>query len=293
MVADTPILQSRAGAATTLIPTTTVSPLRQNFVPLKNEPGVQVSIAKARLSIDSQYQRKLNERQVAVMAANWNWTSCGVLEVSRRPGSTIYFVVDGQHRLKAASYLAHIKELPCIIFELDTVRDEAIAFLASNTNRRMPTISDQFKALIMAGDPIAMRMTALAESHSRTIGIPADAQHITCVSAFATMLRTNTAAMERVFPLAAQVCAGHPMPARILWAFHHLERCMPRGESLADDRWRERIARTGHANIVEEIRKMGMLDSKGGARAYATGLLRAINRGLRQPLTANVDLPRR
>ena len=278
-------------AATVLTPTPTGQ--RQTFVPLKNEPGRQTTIAKSQLYIDSQYQRKINERQVSRMVGNWNWVSCGVLEVTKRPGNTLYFVIDGQHRLRAASYLAKVKELPCIVFELDTIKDEAISFLAANTERRMPTISDQFKALLIAEDPIATKMVNMAEGYSRHIGIPADAYHVCCVSAFAQMVRINAAAMERVFPVLADLAAGHPMPARLMWAFHYLERCMPKGESLADERWARRIQKIGYLEVTEEIRRYSMLDAKGGARTYATALLRTINKGLRQPLLANVDLVRR
>jgi len=282
---------SAVSANTVLTPTPTGD--RQTFVPLKNEPGVQTTISKTQLYIDSQYQRKINEKQVARMVGNWNWISCGVLEVTKRPGNTLYFVIDGQHRLRAASYLTKVKELPCIVFELDTIKDEAISFLAANTERRMPTISDQFKALLIAEDPIATKMVKLAGEYSRTIGIPTDGNHISCVSAFAAMLRLNTSAMERVFPVVAHLAAGHPMPAKLLWGFHYLERSMPKRESLADDRWHNRIQRIGYLEVTEEIRRYSMLDAKGGARTYATALLRTINKGLRQPLMANVDLVRR
>lgn len=292
------MVEARSGSttATVLTPTITGGKLRAVFVPLKNEPGVMMRIDKNLLHIDPQYQRKINEKQVARYVANWNWVSCGVLEVSQRPNAGNYFVIDGQHRHKAAMYLSAVTDLPCIKFELDTVKDEAIAFLAANVERRMPTIDDQFKALLMAGDPIAKAMFELADSHSRVIGNAHDGTHVQCLSTFANLMRQNRAALERIFPVIAELARGQPMPAKLLRAFHWLERCMPRGESLADDRWRSRIVseRVGYTAIMEQIRQLSRIDPHGQSRAYATGLLRAINHGLRQPLhIINIEQPRR
>jgi hypothetical protein len=278
---------------TVLLPYITGGRQRTMFVPLQNEPGVQMRIDKHLLHIDPIYQRKLNERQYTRYAANWSWVSCGVLHVAKRPNATHWFVFDGQHRWKAAMAVPSITDLPCIEFQLDTIRDEAIGFLAANVERRMPTIGDQFKALLIAGDPIAAAMEKLAGTYSREFGIPSDGQHISCTTAMARMMRENKAAMERVFPIVAEVAASRPITAKLLHAFHRLERCMPRGESLADDHWHQRVTRAGYDAISENIRTVALIDVKGGPRAYATGLLRAINHGLRNPLSVDVARPRR
>lgn len=300
LASDTELLARTAvetRSETVLTPTITGGKLKPIFVPLKNEPGVQCRIEKAQLHIDPAYQRKLNEKQVARYVANWSWVSCGVLKVSRRLGSELYFVVDGQHRYRAASHLPRITELPCIVFELDTVKDEAIAFLAANVERRMPTINDQFKALIMAGDPIAEAMFKLADTYSRQITIDAaPGARIVCVRTFANLMRQNRAALERVFPVLCELARGQSITAKLMTAFHHLERCMPRGESLSDERWHRRIVsdRVGYTAVIEQIRQMSRVDPHGHSRAYATGLLRAINHGLRQPLMiSNIEQPRR
>ena len=64
---------------------------------------------------------------------------------------------------------------------------------------------------------------------------------------------------------------------------------MPKGQSLSDEHWRKRATRPSYTEIMECIRQTSAIDVKGGARAYALGVLRAINKGLRNPLHASVE----
>jgi ParB-like nuclease domain len=287
----TSILSSTA--ADTVLTGKRTGRFKRSFIPVKNEPGVLRKIDKRLIHVDPEYQRKLNERLVGRIVANWSWVSCGVIEVSQRSDSEMYFVIDGQHRWKAATYLSAIKELPCIVFALDTVMDEATGFLAANTERRLPTISDQFKALITTGDKTAIEAMQLAETYSRKIGAPADAQHISCVSDFLNCVNTNSAAMHRVFPVLARLCTGRPMTGRLIRGMHALERRMPKGESLADERWRTRLVRAGYDELIQSMKIVATLENRASERALAQGILRAINRNLRTPLTINLDVVRR
>jgi len=266
---------------------------KRSFVPIKNEPGEMRWIDKRLLHIDPEYQRKLNDRLVGRIAANWSWVSCGVIEVSQRPNSEMFFVIDGQHRWKSSTYLSAISDLPCIVFKLDTVVDEATGFLAANTERRMPTLADQFKALLTTEDKTAIEAYRLAEAHSRRIGAPSGPGTISCVSDFLHCININSAAMHRVFPVLAQVCAGRPMTGRLIKGMHALERRMPRGESLADDRWRSRLTHIGYEELSQSMKVVVTLENRASERALAQGIVRAINRGLRIPLVVNLDVVRR
>lgn len=259
------------------------------YVPVKNVPGILMTIDKSRLYIDPQYQRRINDYLVARITANWSWVSCGTLLVSQRPNNGQYFVIDGQHRWKAATNLAHVRALPCLLFELDTIKDEAIGFLASNTERRFPTLRDQFKALLIAEDPTAHALAVLCNQYSRTISAPSSATTVSCVSDCMRLLGENTAAFQRIFPLAAEICAGYPIPGRMFRALHYLESHMPRRESLANDFWRRRLAKIGYVELYASIRQATIYEGNGHGRTCATGVLRVLNKGLRTPLemTAN------
>ena len=258
---------------------------RQAFVPVKNSPGELLMIHKSRLGIDPLYQRKINDRLVGRIMANWSWVSCGTLEVSQRPDiPNRYFLIDGQHRWKASTYLSEVHELPCLCFELDTIKDEAIGFLATNTERRLPTLSDQFKALLITEDKAAMMLCELAESYSRTIGAPSSGTTVSCVSDCMRLLRENAAAFARIFPLACQLSAGRPLIGRILRGLHYVETHMPRGEGMQDERWRKRLMHVGYDAVVMAIKRVCLYENGGHDRICAMGIISAINHGLRGSL---------
>jgi hypothetical protein len=241
-------------------------------------------IHKSKLHIDSRYQRNINERLVTRIMANWSWVSCGVISVSQRPGANSYFIIDGQHRWKAATVLSNITDLPCLIFALDTVKDEATGFLATNTERRIPTLRDQFKALLITGDPAAKALDAIAAQYDRRVSAPSSPSTISCVSDCMRLLRENKAAFERVFPVIADLCEGHAITGRLLRGMCYIERHMPPKESLSDDRWHSRITHVGEANITLSIKQAAMFENRGDDQTCALGILKAINRNLRLPL---------
>jgi hypothetical protein len=267
---------------------------RRNWVPLKNEPGTFRMIPKSSLGVDNIYQRKVNDRLIRRIMGNWSWVACGVIEVSTRDGGVTWFIVDGQHRWEAAKHISSINKLPCLCFELDNVRDEAIGFLAANSERRLPSLADQFKALLVTGDPNAVVAHKLAGQFSREIKAPASPTTVSCVSDFMRCLQANRAAMERVFPIMAEVCQGRIMPGRLFRAMHGLERRVTNG-SLSDPRWRKRIVDIGLDDILDSIRAITLIEHNAGDRACAQGLLRAINKRvpLRGQLLANMDIVRR
>jgi len=256
---------------------------QQVFVPVKNEPGELLQIDKRNLHIDPAYQRRLWPDRVARMAANWSWVSCGALIVSHR-GDHQYFIIDGQHRWEAARLVPSIKDLPCLCFELDEVRDEAVGFLAANTERKHPSLAEQFKALIIADDPVAKAAHDLAQSCGRRISAPSSAETISCVSEFFRLLQQSREATERVFPVIAKLCEGEPMQGRILRGIVSLERRMPQRHSLSDRRWAERLEHVGYNAILATIKNAINLEGGGSERACAEGVERAINKGLRNPL---------
>jgi len=257
---------------------------RPLYVPIKNAPGVLLMIPKDELYIDAVYQRKPNDRLIGRIAANWSWVACGCLHVAQRSIKGRFFVFDGQHRFEAAKMIDEITELPCIVFELENVRDEALGFLAVNTERRIPNMADQFKALIMSGDQSAMILRDAALRWGRTIGAPSDATHISCVSDCLRQIRYNDGSFNRMFPVLSELCEGNAMTGRLIRGMCFLERYMPKGQSLADERWRRRIVHIGYLEITRSIRETSSFEGQGTDKVCAEGILRAINKNLREKL---------
>lgn len=265
----------------TLIPGSRRKPI---YLPIKNEPGQLLLINKSNLYIDPIYQRRINDRLVTRIMANWSWVSCGTLLVSQRPGLKKHFVIDGQHRWKAATVLPEVRDMPCLVFKLDTLRDEAAGFLAANTERRIPTLRDQFKALLVTDDPAARTLSELAGKYSRRISAPSSADTISCVSDCMKLLRENRAAFERVFPIVAELCRGNAITGRVLRGINYVERHMPPKQSITDPYWHNRIIKIGLSSIELAIKQAAMYENKGDDRTCGSGILRVINKGLRNPL---------
>lgn len=128
----------------------------------------------ARLSVDSAYQRKLDENWLKFLMDNWDEDKCDVMHVSSRPDGRLV-VLDGQHQLATRRQLASDGvELPQsvmakVYFGLSAQR-EAEIFLGLNNQKAVHTI-DKYKARCAAGDPAALAVRATLLSHGASIQI--------------------------------------------------------------------------------------------------------------------------
>jgi len=275
----------QSGGRTVLSPIIGGNKRRPLYVPVKNEPGELMMLPKSQLYIDTRYQRRINNRLVSRILANWSWVSCGTLHVSRRrEHDNMFFVFDGQHRFRAAQSMPSIRDLPCIVFQLDDVKDEALGFLAANTERRIPTLRDQFNALIMTGDSAALCLEQLVSGHGRIVSAPSSADTVSCVSDCLRLIRDDEEAFRRVFPLIADLCIGRAMIGRIIRGVVYIERHLQKGETLAIDRWEKRFEKIGYDAIVKSIKETTMFEGHGNDAACGAGVVRALNKGLKQPL---------
>lgn len=265
---------------------------QQVFTPVKNVPGELLRIDKSQLRIDPAYQRKLDMARVASMAANWSWVSCGCLIVSRRSEDAVYFIIDGQHRWEAAKFVPDIRDLPCLAFPLDQLRDEAVGFLAANTVRKLPSLADQFKALLIAQDRDALLAHRLAGEARRHISAPSSPYTISCASEFLRLIQQDREAVEACWPAITELCRDQTMPARILRGVIGLQRRMAKGHSFAEERWSQRLQNVGWNAVTDEIKRLGAIEGNYSERACAEGVLRALNKGLRLPMEINWNAPR-
>ena len=120
---------------------------------VKDTPGVMMLIDKQELRVNHEYQRQLIASKVSDMSACWSWVACGTITVGIR--DRVAWVLDGQHRVAAAMRRADITNLPCIVFDLDSVADEAKGFLSTNRLRGQMTSVDHFRAELVAGNAVA------------------------------------------------------------------------------------------------------------------------------------------
>lgn len=132
-------------------------------------PGELMMIPKGSLEVDSAYQRGQNELKVQHIASSWSWPAFGALIVARRGDR--FFVIDGQHRALAAIRRADVSDLPCVVFPMENIEQEALAFLDSNTSRKPLTTADKYKASLVVGDEVTTLVNNLIVASGRTVDV--------------------------------------------------------------------------------------------------------------------------
>ena len=118
-------------------------------------------ISKHQLWIDHEYQRDdISLGNINKIASDWFWECVGVIVCSLRPTGE-FVVIEGQHRVRAAMKRKEIDELPCIVFQFPSQKEEARAFLRINTVRKSVSAMDKHNAGFVAEDKAAMDAQSL------------------------------------------------------------------------------------------------------------------------------------
>ena len=127
---------------------------RFEFIPLDNiEP--------------SDYQRSTSPTQVENITNGFDEARLGTLTVSLRGGK--YYIIDGAHRLSALRNLKFTHAL-CEVLTGLTREQEAEYFRRQNEDKRALTPYDLFKAGIIAGDEMCLRINEIVKTNSFQIG---------------------------------------------------------------------------------------------------------------------------
>ena len=255
---------------------------------LSGKPAEFAWIAKHRLNVDRSYQRDVSASRIRQLAADWNWVACGAISVALR-GDGEWFVIDGQHRVEAARNRSDITDLPCLIFELSGAEEEAQGFLDTNLGRKAMSWVERFNALLRARDATALKLQHILQNSGRVIAKGNTGATVSCVGALIKACDTDEDALRRVWPVVTAAFSGEPIQTNIVQAFFWLETALPDEESLSSKRWRDRISKLSVKEINHAI--TASLAFRGpGMKSAGLGLLSAINKGLRSPLTIRPEL---
>jgi len=239
-------------------------------------------VEKGLLSVDDSYQRAERLTRILALASDWSWLACGALiVVRRRDGSMV--VVDGQHRWLAACRRSDINELPCCVFDETkggTV-DEAAAFIRANTNRKTVRTDELFGARVAAEQPPAIQVDDLIKSIGRHVSSKPSSKSVACVASLIKCAEKDGDALARIWPLAAEMCFGGPMPEAFVTGMHYVE-CMLRGiGSLAREPFAARVRRLGCDALLRAAQKSAMNRGTGGVKSWGLGIATEINKGTR------------
>lgn len=254
---------------------------------LADRPGELRMVPKGALTVDHSYQRdvRATDGKVKRIAAEWSWVACGAIIVGNRDGKL--HVIDGQHRVMAALKRSDVGALPCIVFETQDIQQEADGFLRANRNRKPMNTVDAFKAQLVAGNKVAVKVKQLADESGLTICNYSGAGTMACVGLAMSCIEADEDAFVRAWPSIVAACAGGSLHNNIVKGMFYVETHLADGQSLGDARWRKRIAQVGRDAIIRGIAQAVSFRGSSGANVVAEGILAALNKGLR---TATLEI---
>jgi hypothetical protein len=260
---------------------------RYNWI-IQDSPGRFQMINKDYLTIDNTYQRNTTRTKALAIAREWSWIACSTITVALRNGE--YYVIDGQHRVSAAMRRSDIDDLPCLVFDVVEIAQEAKGFLTANTQRKPIYAHEKLRAMIVVGNQEALLVQELCELADRTITYNSSANTVGCCSAMLRWAKLDPSKLKNLWPLILMICEGNPLHNRILDGLMYIEERMPNGDSLTDKKWKHRLLKIGYTAFLDAAAKATSFFSAGGAKPWAIGMLEAINKGLREKLVLTRDI---
>ena len=243
-------------------------------------------VDKRLLFLPEEYQRNQGDQEgkIKKIASDFQWPLFGALVVARRSGWNKFAIMDGGGRWSAAMRRSDVSSVPCVVFDMTSLSDEAKAFLGLNKNRKPVTVVNQLNALVLSGDMHAAFVLALVKNAGRTVGSHSGPNTVRCIRNLIDLSKQNRDRLDRIWPLIAQLCAGEQITEVVTDGLFYVDAYMKEG-SITDTRWRDRILRVGYHEIITGAKRAAALYAKGGARVWATGMVDAINKGLKQRLS--------
>ena len=242
------------------------------------KPGEFLWIDKKELYVDPDYQRQnVNVNRINEFAADWCWIKCGVLTVVIRGDE--WFVVDGQHRALAAGSRSDIKELPCMVFEVDGLPQEARAFVDINTSKTAVNGFDKFRALIVAEDEIAVGLRDLMATTGHHAARSAAVKGVACLMTIWKLFKKDKKKLTSFWPLISDINQDCPIQDKVVRGLYWAETSAKKsGVTLTDNPYRAFLTKIGGESLSAEIRKEINIIGMGGHRIEANAIIKVINK---------------
>ncbi len=260
--------------------------------PVGDLRGEFMEVPKDQLLIDPKYQRAPKATHFKRIARDFQWPLFGALTVSRRLRKEL-FAIDGQQRKLAADLIPSITTLPCMVFDLSAASEEAIFFAGIQNNRVGLLPNDNYRALIAAGDPVALIVARLFHEtgyHADKSASAGQSWSVTCLSRILSEVLRDTTLEGGIWHLIAAVCDGASPGTRFVAGMCHLQRkLVANGETLCSPRIRSRLIQIGYRPIVESMAKADDFLSGYKPSVWGEGIRTALNKGCSKNFVGNFD----
>lgn len=241
-------------------------------------------IHKSKLHIDHRYQRdNVSNARVLEIARDWSWMACGVLLVVQRRNDGKYWVFDGQHRALAAHKRDDVGDLPCCVFQGESIESEADAFLRANNTRGPMQKVDAFKAMLVSGDEVAIAVRDMVSRSGYEIKRGGGGSGVvSCVGTLMWAYRSDPSLCQSVWELCVELFGGDYLVGPFFASLFYLEQhCRKHGESVLAGKNRAKLIREGHEAIGKRMASAKAYHGKGGSKVAASGVAELLNKGRR------------
>ena len=260
------------------------TPKREKFSWAKpNPPGVFRLIDKSSLMIDARYQRgEVSRAKVMEIARSWDWRLFGVVCVVKRSDGSLW-IYDGGHRWRAAGYRDDIRELPCLVFDIGNIEDEARSFVGTNTLISNVSAYHLFRASLLANEPTCVAVQALLDKHGYSVANTKKPYGFTAIHTLRNMVAENAEVASKVFAACVDIASdGEQIPhATMQGMFVMVKRV---GDEVLSEKSVAKLRDIGIAGIETAIRREKHIVGKGGDRVQAKAILDLLNKGRRTKL---------
>lgn len=265
----------RPGAVNQLTP----AQIAQHGWTVVDSYGAAMDIDKHKLRVDQSYQRdSVKPQKVLELARAWSWIACNSITVGLRDDGT-YWVLDGQHRLLAALKRPDITKLPCRVFRVKSTKQEAEAFLRTNTNRKPISALDRHKARLTAEDDISQAIESTLAATGYKLSDNGSSHTVRCATALHAMWRRDPELAEKTWTLVAAIYKGALVKELVLTGLFHVAiKC----DQLFETKTIDRLIAIGPEILLTEINRMVAINGRGTPSVYAAAIAQAHNKGQRR-----------
>jgi hypothetical protein len=249
---------------------------RYNWVPA-NMMGEFRLIKKQDLNIDGRYQRgQVSSLKVRDIARDWNWVLFEALSVAEREDGT-YWVLEGGHRTRASFYRSDVQLLPCMVFKVGSLSDEAKAFVCTNTMVSNVSPADKHRAGVVANEPTSQKVQALLDEFGlRPVsGGSSCNDAVMCVGAIRSMIIEDEELAARVVRFVVGLERDEPISGALLKGIFRLcKRFAGKVDILAE--YGDKIALHSQRGLIIKINQFKAECGKGGEYISAQAILRDV-----------------
>jgi len=246
---------------------------------LTDSPGKLLWINKHEINIDETYQRFLLQSRVTAMTAKWSWIACGALVVASRNG--LYWAIDGQHRLAASMRRSDVQKLPCLVFNTESVQQEAKGFLSVNVERKSISVLQRHKAMVVSGDVIAKQVDDELKALNLSGAVSSKSlNQFQCHAWALNEAREDFEQFSKVLRAVSALCRAEDERVSnvLLFGFSYINKFYPGG--IAEPKIADRFKKVGAYKLKLAAKKSAIFHGGGGKRIWAKGIIDEINKGL-------------